>query len=537
MSGVRQVMRSDSPIELLLLVGTMIELTDPRGTNPLDPSERPSVVRAELVESFTETPFAETTVLLTLLEQFLPNGDAARAMIAAELPRRRHPVPLWISDLANGRVGVEAMRMTEILGDGENCVLGVRFESGAALTAIIFTDHNLGSVVKDAFFVDAPVNEVMGRIGSGEFEGPGPDRIGPWDGATARATVEAAIDLGRRTLGMPEGDHWPSARPSIEWLLARLPAGGTAEGDQEWSDQDVEDLKAEFLASPQGRGVTSSDQIFSLDMILRFGAGYNVGGPLRWSPLVVGRFLLDWMPSKVITPYADVAMLPTVLAEFVEFTHRREGVGPVLTGEVLQAVGQCVEGFCDAMAGDGPWVGDDFAELTLETLEAAVGGPAALEMLDAAPLPDELFVWDGVPEDTRERVGEYLALLDKVADAHLDVEHRTAMRRFLARVAASDPAIFRRKAAVNRGCAAIAWALCRANNTAGGYYSTDVTVKELVGWFGVTGTVSQRADPMLRAIDAPQGMYWGLLPLGTPDLLVASRRADIMAVRDQEFED
>jgi len=539
LDGVREAMRADTPIALLGLVSTMVEISDPRIRNPFD-DVAPVLSRSELVESFAGVSFAETTALLTVMARMLPAGDPASAVIEAELPARRHPMPLWVRDLANDRVDVQVMRMTETLGDGENCVIGVRFASGATFTAIIFTDHNLGSAVKDAFLLPVPIDEIMGRVRSGEFEVPGPDHIGPWDGAAARATVSAAIDMGRRTIGMPEKDDWPGTRPAVEWLLSLLPGGGIAEGHSEWSDDDVAELKADFLASIQGSGVDGDDAKFALDMILRFGADYNVGGPLRWSPAVVERFLLDWMPSKVLVPYAEIAMLPTVLASFVEFAHRQEGIDSRLTRTVLLAVGSLVEAFAEAMAGGHPlWPGFDdefgFAPDPLEALANQVGGSEALAMLDTEPLPDEPFAWEGVPADIHETVAEYLEHLDRVADERLDVEHRTAMRRFLARVAAADPAIFRRRSLASRGAAAVAWAVCRANDTAG-TYGAKFTVKELAEWFGTNGSVSQRAEPMLRAIDAPQDIYWGSLPLGMPDLLVARRRQRIVEWRDRDTE-
>lgn len=532
-------MRADTPIALLGLVSTMVELSDPRGRNPFD-DVAPAVSRSDLVQSFAEVSFAETTALLTVMARMLPARDRDRDVIEAELPARRHPMPLWVRDLANNRVEIQVMRMTESLGDGENCVIGARFASGAAFTAIIFTDHNLGSAVKDAFLIPAPIDEVMGRVQDGEFEGPGPEYIGPWDGATARATVATAIEQGRHTIGMPEQDDWPATRPAVEWLLSLLPDGGVAESHHEWSDGDVEGLKADFLASPQGRSVDGDYATFALEMILHFGADYNIGGPLRWSPAVVARFLLDWMPSKVIVPYAEIAMLPTVLTGFVEFAHRREGIDTRLTGEVLLAVGSLVEAFGEATAGGHPlWAGlgggVDFAVDMLEALATEVGGRAALTMLGTEPLPDEPFAWEGVPADIHDSVAEYLEQVDRVADERLDVEHRTAMRRFLARVAVADPAIFRRKSSASRGAAAVAWAVCRANDTAG-THGAEFTVKELIGWFGTNGSVSQRAEPMLRAIDAPQDTYWGPLPLGMPGLLVARSRERIVELRDRDTE-
>jgi hypothetical protein len=54
-----------------------------------------------------------------------------------------------------------------------------------------------------------------------------------------------------------------------------------------------------------------------------------------------------------------------------------------------------------------------------------------------------------------------------------------------------------------------------------------------LGWFGVKGSVSQRAEPMLRAIGVEPQPGYGPLMLGTPDLLVSGRRVAIIAQRDR----
>jgi hypothetical protein len=177
-------------------------------------------------------------------------------------------------------------------------------------------------------------------------------------------------------------------------------------------------------------------------------------------------------------------------------------------------------------------------------LEAISEGAAAVVvMTDAAgarltakPLPDEEFVWEGIADDIRPVVREVLTACDGCADSLLDVEHRTAMRRFLTRAAVGDPSVFRRKASPVRGAAAVAWAVCRANGTVGGSGSP-LSVQELLDWFEVKGAVSQRAEPLLRAIGADPRWRYGEIALGTPDLLVSGCRADIIEQRERWLEE
>lgn len=171
-------------------------------------------------------------------------------------------------------------------------------------------------------------------------------------------------------------------------------------------------------------------------------------------------------------------------------------------------------------------------EIMLKGLDRAVGGRLALQDLDDGPLPDEPFEWAGVAEDIRPVLQEVLESCDRCADELLDVEHRTAMRRFLGRAAVGDPAIFRRKASPVRGAAAVAWVVCRANDTVG-TYSKGLTVQGLLAWFGVKGSVSQRAEPLLRANGVDPHRMYGVMDLRAPDLLTSRRRADIIETRDR----
>lgn len=168
----------------------------------------------------------------------------------------------------------------------------------------------------------------------------------------------------------------------------------------------------------------------------------------------------------------------------------------------------------------------------LEALDRMVGDRLQLQNLDDAPLPDEPFQWAGVAEDIRPVIQAMLDACDRCAGELLDVEHRTAMRRFLSRAAVGDPAMFRRKASAVRGSAAIAWVICRANDSAGAA-SSSLSVQELLRWFGVTGSVSQRAEPLLRANGVDPDSRVGMMELGAPDVLTSKRRRQIIARRDR----
>ncbi len=168
-----------------------------------------------------------------------------------------------------------------------------------------------------------------------------------------------------------------------------------------------------------------------------------------------------------------------------------------------------------------------------ELLREAAGGEEALRNLDDRPLPDEDFDWTGIADDIRGTVAEILTLCDRCCDELLDVEYRTACRRLLARAAAGDPSVFRRKARTETAAAAICWIVGKDNDLftpmGGG-----MQVKHLMAHFGLAqGGVSQRAETMMKAAGFdPYNRRWELR-LGTPALLVSRRRRRIIELRDE----
>lgn len=530
-SAVRATLREDSPAGLLEVVSGIVELLDPRGSE--DSEIVPATSLEELVASFIDVSFAETTAILTVMEQLLPADNELRIDIGAELLRRSHPMPLWVRDLRDGRVHIDVERMDEDLGDGYNCVLGLSFDSGAAITIFAFVDNNAGGAVKHAFLVDEGLASVMARIHEGAFGPPPSDSIGPWDPAQARATMEVALEAGRHAF--PAGDDdpsWPTIRPLLAWALRLLPEGGTPVPSRAWSFGELDALSEQFWQSPEAANLEGVEAELAVHAITEFGGRVNEGGPLRWSPVVVEVFLVFHMPTEQDISLAAAGGAIEVLRAWVRFAHRLEGISAEDTEATLAAIDEYGPEFetMVAQAQDGPGQGREIAKIVLEIFARSVGGNQVLETLTAEPLPDEPFNWGGIPDDIHDRVEEHLVLLDSVANAHFDVEHRTAMRRFLARVAVAAPEIFRRKSATKRGAAAIAWVICNANESVSKY---GTTVQKLLSWFDVTGSVAQRAEPMLKALGVWDVTNHAYPDWGTPDFFTGAQRARLIAHRDE----
>jgi len=539
--GLRQALRSEHPLDLLEAVSGLLTVTDPRTRNPFEPDDETLVGLAELVESFVETDYAETTAALTVIRAFTAD-ELLASRVKAVLAGRRQPMPSWLGGLDEVAI-TRVMTLTHILGDGDDYFLEARLPSGEAFTALVYVDHNLGTVVKDAFVIPEELDSVTAIF---ERTRTDPDQLlADVDPAVARAIMTEAIDHGARMFPPLESDSWPGCRPLVEWLLRKLPAGGALPERPDWSDDELAALRADFFASPYGQDLDRPDERSLLETLTWFGTDWGPGDPLRWSPVNVEMLLADWIPRKIVADPAYLAKAPDLLRAFIRYCHDRRGIRRDLTQQTLAAVDHWEPDYQQVIRSSRPQGpeallaglldgrSEDFSleAIMLESLERAVGGRWPLMHLDDAPLPDEPFEWAGIPADVHERVREVLELCDRCASQLLDVEHRTAIRRFLGRAVVGDPSIFRRKGSPARAAAAVCWAICKANHTI--WPTGALEAQELIGWFGVKGAVSQRAEVFLRAVGVdPYGQY-GSMDLGTPDFLVGARRRHLIELRDR----
>ncbi|HMI32572.1 MAG TPA: hypothetical protein VK499_00410, partial [Propionibacteriaceae bacterium] len=541
--GLRSALRSGEPLDLLAVVSGFLEVTDPRSRDPFARDEQRTSL-AELVESFVGTPYAETTAALTATRAMVAD-EVLAARIGRELATSRHPMPDWLSGLDQARVEPDVWFLTHVLGDGDDYLIGVTLPSGHALSALVYVDHNLGSVVKDAFVVPGPLEDLALKVGTTIDD---PDQsLTRTDAASARAVMEAAIDHGSRLYPPLESDSWPMCRPLVEWMLRMLPSGGVASGPREWSDEEMAAVAAEFFASPFGISFDREDERSLLDSLLWFATTYATGDPWRWSPVTVEMLLADRFPRKIIAEPSYLAKLPDLLRAYIRYCHDRNGIRADLTSETLAAVAHYEPDYLQLIDSDRQRAMAGLAsalleseriehlsdeELHLEYIADEVGGVDALVKLDAEPLPDEEFNWASIPEEIRLTVRAILDECDACADALLDPEHRTAMRRFLARAATNDPALFRRKGSPGRGAAAVAWVIGTANRTIGAWRSP-MASKDLLAHFGVTGSVSDRAQSLIRAAGIDLRLTYGSLRVGDPGLLVSRRRRELVEERDR----
>jgi hypothetical protein len=526
---LRRIIRSGEPFQLLAEASNIVELTTDRPIDNIRRDGTDAFTLDQMVDGLAVVDLPESTAVLLAVQTLLPPSPV-RARISSEVAGRNWPLPDWVRQIDQIEI-VSTAQMTDVLGDGDNILVTVRSPSGKQMTAMVYIDHNMGTLVKDAFVAPVGIEELGDSLDrSGETD----INLDFIDAADARARIKQAIAEGDQTFPPFETEAWPATRPLIEWIVGHLPAGGHPYLRQEWSEEDRKALVDAFLATPEGRGIaTDADEVDIVHTLIDFACDYGAGDPLRWSPVAVEIFLADWFPRKVIADQTYRDNVPDTMLLFVRYCHQERAVSDHLTRETLDAIWQW-EGHTTRRGQSDPRLGFDFdpdepfEAIMLELMAEDVGGMEILDRLDAVPLPVEEFDWTGIPDDIHDRVGEVLELTDGCCEELFDPEYRTIVRRLVARAAAADPNLFRRRAKTENTAVAFVWMIGSENKA----FRYDLSVKDLRAWFGLKpGSSSQRAQTIRRAIGVADP--YNTRGLADPRLLHSSLRSSLIDRRDR----
>jgi hypothetical protein len=350
-AGLDEAIASPHPLALFGYASSMVAAVEPdpldgiigsRRIN-LDDGTGVEVDIRSLVDSFLDVGLRQTDALLLVLKELL-GDDLLRERIRREVAARRNPVPGWLLRLDQVHPS-QVVVIGDVLGDWVNILVGVDLPGRKQLTMVVYINHTLGTLVKDAFALPTPLDQVLAWYQ--ERGAAGWTR--PMSLADARAHIEQAVQTGRITFPPLETDTWPAARPLLEWFLRLLPEGGTSFIRPEWDQTSLNNLADEFFASPHATtpdrerldGTEGSDPREILHTLLGYGVNYDTGDPLRWSPTNVELVLLDWIPRKIIANPDYLAQFPNVLRALVRYAHTRRGIPHPLTTDTLHIIDAC----------------------------------------------------------------------------------------------------------------------------------------------------------------------------------------------------
>jgi hypothetical protein len=332
--GLRQALASGHPLDLLGLASLLIQATKPDPIAQLRSRERTPLRLEDLVAGFIGTRIPETTALLAVLAELLVDDDDLRVRCRREVAARNDS-PGWIADLPNIEV-YRAVRMTHVLGDGDELLIGARFADGHELTCAVFIDHTTMSEVKDAFFVPDSIDKVLALAAERNTD---PDTsFGEMGLADARAWVHHGLEL---PLPVLDTDSWPGCRALVAWLIGQLPEGGAKYSRPEWDSEPISTLLERFFVSVSGKPFNNFDDRELLLELLDTGTG----DPLRWSVARIEQALNGTACYEDRLPLESVLDVPDLLRAFIPFAHAQSGIREELNAEALAAIDQLGPGF------------------------------------------------------------------------------------------------------------------------------------------------------------------------------------------------
>jgi len=277
-----------------------------------------------------------------------PYGSRARReagrLAAAGATERR-----WAAVVGTGRPTGAYLSYDPIDDDGVAVIVGLD-GPGEPSTVGVYVDHNLGGMAKDAFAVPAGVDEVVANLQEDHNDSEALE----WceislDEAAAR--WREAFEMTDVTFEPPTGEDLDHLRALVMARLATLPDRGKVPEPAGLGEGERKQLLAEFSQSDEAAVLWDPDRDENETVedlayqILSFSLDYVRGTPLRFSPVMVEIFCLDWAPRKIAVDGDGFTLLPDVLAAWIRFVGRRRGI----PGESIKVAVEAAYGYAPEM--------------------------------------------------------------------------------------------------------------------------------------------------------------------------------------------
>jgi hypothetical protein len=306
-------------------------------------------------------------------------SDMSRAQAAAgRLVARGLAEPPWYRELGRAEPRAAALLCDEAFDDGVSVFVEFASRTGGLHTLGVYIDHNMGALVKDVFIAGA-LDELRDEVATHAPPGVGPT-IRELDLAEARARIEAALYMLDHTYDPPVDEDVYGLRALIDARLRRLPAGFELSADQgEISAEQRQQLFEDFLSSPDGaRWCGDEDAEDVIRVAIDFGADYNHGGPLRWSPVVVEIFMTSWLPRKLVREPGFFELVPQVLPDWVRYAGRARGVPDEPLSEAVGTAQEFREEMLETVNDSSAWGPAKAFALAAQAAGVDLGNPDAM---------------------------------------------------------------------------------------------------------------------------------------------------------------
>jgi hypothetical protein len=319
---------------------------------PASGEDMPPVFFTGFIDALEQLGSPRALATLRAVAAVGPGARGTRASGAADrLAARGIAEAPWAAALGQAMPTAAALVVDEAFDDGVSVLVEFRGDGYEPHTLGVYIDHNLGGLVKDVF-VAGPLDEIRNI-----FSRSAVVTIRDLALAEARARIDAARYILDHTFDPPVSEDVQPARAMLDARARLLPDGvELASEHREMTSGERDALLTDFLGSPEGRRWRDDEDAEDVvRLAIDFGADYNHGGPLRWSPVVVETFMSSWLARKVGREPAFFTHVPPVLADWVQYAGVRRGVPATPLREAVAAVEDYREEMLEAASDPAAW--------------------------------------------------------------------------------------------------------------------------------------------------------------------------------------
>jgi hypothetical protein len=445
----RELLAVRSPLDAELIVS---EILGAWWGRPLDDADVEEVIGEALVEHAARKGTPAALALLCGVAYLGTSRQAAKAELAAlELMDRGVARPGW-ADRVGMVAPAECYASRDVYGDQDSVVCTYTYGGEERHALVLLVDHNHGAhpdaerrltsggMVRDAW-VSSQVDKLLDHCRREGRDNP-LMRFEQMEPGRTRDLLEAALQVtDDLTYSTHIGWDTPPAAPLVSdtfgsyhaFVRARvraLPPGIGRPQPPTYGRDRRATMAARFLASDEAEELSDrSAASHCVDIIIDYGCARDFGRPLRVSPIKCQRFLLDWLPRKVMLTAAEQEAMPHVLAAWVRWAGARTRLPDEGVRATLDAVWDATVKFAEAYRDPTSFgLRRELVERLLPDgdLEALARRAFAFPFLSGTHNSLDLATLDPADEVDRRRLLEFEH--PGAAEEHLDAHERLAAR-------------------------------------------------------------------------------------------------------------
>jgi hypothetical protein len=268
---------------------------------------------------------------------------AAAEQAALELMERGVRRPRWADHVGAVAPG-DCYVNHDVYGDRDEVVCTFSYAGEEPHALVVAIDYNARGMIRDGW-VTSEVEKLLGRSRQGGSAAAGGAQLEPIPAGQARRMLATGLAETDSATDPPVSESFPAYHAFIRARVRTLPPGRGAAASvpaarrPPWSKDRRAMLAAEFLASDEAEDLSDRQAASRCaDHIIDYGCDQDFNRPLRVSPVKAQRFLLDWLPRKVMLAPEEQHAMPHVLAAWVRWAGKRQGLGADAIRESMDAV-------------------------------------------------------------------------------------------------------------------------------------------------------------------------------------------------------